>query len=147
MIEIVDHIIDEAALLQQVKSARCGAAILFSGTTRRETNGRVTETLHYEAYGEMARTEMGRIRTDAMAQFDLENCAIVHRIGEVPLGETSVVVAVSSPHRKQSFEAAAWIMDQIKKDVPIWKQEVWADGEKEWVHPDQSMTGAGEDPQ
>ena len=127
--------IDEAALLLRVKSDQCGAVVLFSGTTRRETGGRITQTLHYEAYGDMALSELQRIRTEAMSKFELQACAIVHRIGEVPLGETSIVVALSSPHRISAFEAAAWIMDAVKKDVPIWKQEVWADGEKEWVHP------------
>ena len=135
MIDIVNDKIDEAALLEQVKSVSCGAVILFAGTTRRQTNGRLTDTLHYEAYGDMARSELGRIREAAMNQFGLEKCAIVHRVGEVPLGETSIVVVVSSAHRKQAFEGAAWIMDEVKRDVPIWKQEVWADGEKEWVHP------------
>lgn len=135
MIEIVESQIDESALLRHVKSECCGAVLLFSGTTRRETAGRVTETLHYEAYGEMARRELHRIRTEAMARFELKVCAVVHRVGEVPLGETSIVVALSSPHRKQAFEAAAWIMDTVKTDVPIWKQEVWADGKTEWVHP------------
>ena len=139
MIDIVNHVIDEANLLQQAKSESCGATILFAGTTRRTTDGRITETLHYEAYGEMARRELERIRGCAIEKFSLEQCAIVHRVGEVPLGETSIVVVVCSPHRKQAFEAAAWIMDQVKQDVPIWKQEVWANGDKEWVHPNSSV--------
>lgn len=140
MIDIVNTTIDEVALLQQVKSVSCGAVILFAGTTRRQTAGRETETLHYQAYGEMARSELERIRNQAMQRFGLEKCAIVHRVGEVPLGQTSIVVVVSSPHRKQAFDAASWIMDQVKQDVPIWKQEVWADGEKQWVHPGTATT-------
>ena len=135
MIEIVHGKIDEAKLLQSIKSNNCGASLLFSGTTRRVTNGRVTATLHYEAYGEMAVSELSRIRELAIEKFGLECCAIIHRVGEVPLGETSIVVGVSSAHRQQAFESAAWIMDQVKTDVPIWKKEVWADGETQWVHP------------
>ena len=70
-----------------------------------------------------------------LRKWPLEKCAIVHRVGDVPIGETSVVVAVSSPHRVDAFEAAAWIMDELKKAVPIWKQEQWADGTQEWIHP------------
>ena len=135
MIEIVDNRIDEQSVLETVKSSSCGAAILFVGTTRRVTDGKVTQTLHYEAYHEMAKQELSKIRDEAMPKFSLEECAIVHRLGEVALGETSIAVAVSSPHRKQAFEAAAWIMDQVKKHVPIWKQEVWEDGSTEWAHP------------
>ena len=147
MIKIVENKIDEAALLQEVKSNNSGAAVLFTGTTRRETAGRITETLHYEAYGDMAMRELERIRTEAMERFDLEKCAVVHRTGEVPLGETSIAVAVSSPHRKHAFESAAWIMDQIKADVPIWKKEVWADGSTEWVHPGAATPNIAEESQ
>ena len=144
MIKIVDQVIDESALLQQVRSQSCGAVLLFAGTTRRETQGRVTQTLHYEAYGDMAVSELQKIRIQAMKRFDLQQCAIVHRVGEVPLGETSIVVALCSPHRKQAFEAASWIMDTVKRDVPIWKQEVWADGQKEWIHPGNTVKSSEE---
>ena len=136
MIKIVDDNIDEQSLLQAIKSSCCGAAILFVGTTRRVTNGRVTKTLHYEAYREMAFSELNKLKGEAISKFGLEDCGIVHRLGEVPLGESSIAVAVSSPHRKHAFEAVAWIMDQVKQHVPIWKQEVWEDGSTEWVHPD-----------
>ena len=135
MIRIVSDKIDESGLLQQAKSDSCGAVVLFSGTTRRQTGNRITETLHYEAYDAMAVRELERIREQAISTFDLEHCLIVHRVGEVPLGETSIAVVVSSPHRKQAIDSIAWIMDHVKSDVPIWKQEVWQDGTTEWVHP------------
>ena len=142
MIKIVNHAIDEAAILASVKSDNAGACILFSGTTRRLTGDKVTDTLSYQAYEAMAEKELSKLRDCAMQRWSLVACAIVHRIGEVPVGQTSVVVAVSSPHRVGAFESAAWIMDTLKKDVPIWKKEVYADGRQEWVHPENQIESA-----
>ncbi len=143
MIKIVTEKIDEAAILDSVKSDDAGACLLFSGTTRRVTGDKVTQTLSYQAYEEMAIKLLNKLRDDAMSRWPLINFSIVHRVGEVPVGQTSVVVAVSSPHRIDAFQAAAWVMDTLKQDVPIWKQEVYQGGKQEWVHPENKAEAAG----
>ena len=139
MIEVVETPIDEAAILAAIKSDAAGACVLFSGTTRQFTAGRETSTLRYQAYGEMAIKKLEWLKAEATREYSLQECCIVHRLGEVPIGESSVVVGVSSAHRKDAFRAAEWIMDTLKREVPIWKQEVWADGTEEWIHPDKNV--------
>ncbi len=136
MIKLVDQPIFEAEVLESVKSEQAGACVLFSGTTRRFTNTKETTTLAYDAYREMAVKQLEQLRAEAHQKWPLTKSSIVHRLGEVPIGQTSVVVAVSSPHRVDAFAAATWIMDTIKKEVPIWKQEHWTDGSTEWIHPE-----------
>jgi len=136
MIEITSNEIDTQAVLASVSSPNCGAAVLFVGTTRQFTGGRETEKLAYECYHPMAMQKLNELRDAAMKKWEVENCSIVHRIGVVEIEAASIAVAVSSPHRIASFEAASWIMDRLKKDVPIWKQEHWADGDRRWVHPE-----------
>ena len=135
MIEITSNTIDTEAVLRSVSSPNCGAAVLFVGTTRQFTNDRETTTLAYECYQPMAIAKMNELRDSALAKWDIEKCSIVHRVGVVDVEAASVVVAVSSPHRVASFESASWIMERLKQVVPIWKQEHWADGDTEWVHP------------
>lgn len=135
MIEITSKPIDTQAMLESVSSPTCGAAVLFVGTTRQFTDGRETEKLAYECYHPMAMQKLNELCEAAMKKWEIQNCSIVHRIGVVAIEAASIAVAVSSPHRVASFEAAAWIMDRLKKDVPIWKQEHWADGDCQWVHP------------
>ena len=135
MIEITPNEINTQALLESVSSPTCGAAVLFVGTTRQFTDGRETEKLAYECYQPMAIAKLNELRDAAMKKWEIENCSIVHRIGVVEIEAASIAVAVSSRHRVACFEAASWIMDRLKKDVPIWKQEHWADGDRQWVHP------------
>ena len=135
MIELTDKPIDVAAVQQAVCSPSAGAIVLFLGTTRDETGGRRTRSLEYECYPEMAREKLSELERDARAQWPLVDCAIVHRLGELAVGETSVAIAVSSAHRQPAFEAGQWLIDRIKEVVPIWKKEHWADGTSEWVHP------------
>ena len=142
MIKIVSERIDESSILESVKSDNAGACILFSGTTRRVTGDKVTDSLGYQAYEEMAINELKKLRTAAMHRWSLMECAIVHRVGEVAVGQTSVVVAVSSAHRVEAFEAAAWIMDTLKTSVPIWKKETYQSGDTEWVHPNNAAQSA-----
>jgi molybdopterin synthase catalytic subunit len=109
--------------------------VLFLGTTREMTDGRRTATLDYEAYDEMAEKKLAELETEARERWPLVECEIVHRLGRVPLAEASVAIAVSTPHRTDAFAAGQWLIDTLKRDVPIWKQEHWADGTSEWVHP------------
>ena len=135
MVSITNHPIDTASLLQQVNSALAGAVVLFLGTTREVTGGRRTRHLDYECYPEMAEKKLAELEAEAHRRWSLAECAIVHRLGRLEIGEASVAVAVSSPHRQSAFEAGKWLIDTLKEVVPIWKQETWADGSTEWVHP------------
>ena len=132
MPRLVEQEIDTVAVLRSVVRPECGAAILFVGTTRQFTNGHETASLDYEAYREMAVAEMTRLELEACDRFEIVQCVIEHRLGNVPIGETSVAVAVSSPHRKAAFAAAEWVMDQLKVRVPIWKKDRSPTGER-WV--------------
>lgn len=136
MIKIVKQQIDTAAVLEFVQSEACGAAVLFVGSTRRMTDGRETTKLNYECYEEMAIAKMQELIEKLKSRWPVEHVSIVHRVGTVALGEASIAIAVSSAHRQASFAAAEWLIHEIKKHVPIWKQEFWADGATEWIHPD-----------
>jgi molybdopterin synthase catalytic subunit len=135
MVDIVAHEIDTEALLRRVTSPAAGAVVLFLGTTREFTGGKQTASLDYECYPDMARQKLESLESEARARWPLVECAIVHRVGHVPLGEASVAVVVSTPHRRAAFEAGQWLIDTLKEVVPIWKKENWTDGTSEWVHP------------
>lgn len=135
MIKLTQNKIDIEALLAEVGSTQAGAVLLFLGTTREFTDGKQTVTLNYEAYNEMAEKKLAELESTARERWELTNCGIVHRLGNVPLGEASVAIAVSSAHRAAAFEAGRWLIDTLKVEVPIWKQEHWPDGTTEWVHP------------
>ena len=135
MIHITNDPIDTQAVLAEVASTQAGAAVLFLGTTREFTAGRQTAWLEYECYPQMAEKKMAELEAEANRRWDLTASCIVHRLGKVELGEASVAIAVSSRHRGQAFEAGKWLIDTLKEVVPIWKQENWAQGGKEWVHP------------
>jgi molybdopterin synthase catalytic subunit len=135
MIELVTAPIDAETVLRRVSSPEAGAVVLFLGTTRRVTNGRETESLDYECFAEMARAKLAELEAEARRRWPLVECAIVHRLGHLEIGEASVAVAVSTAHRQAAFEAGQWLIDTLKEVVPIWKKENWADGLSQWVHP------------
>lgn len=135
MIEITEHPIDHASVTDSVRSDRAGAVVSFLGTVRELTGDRRTDWLEYEAHPTMARHKLAELETEARARWPIIGLALVHRVGHLDLGEVSVVVAVSCPHRDQAFEAGRWLIDTLKEVVPIWKMERWADGREEWVHP------------
>jgi molybdopterin synthase catalytic subunit len=135
MVDITAQPIDTESLLREVASHKAGAVVLFLGTTRALTDGRRTVSLDYECHVEMARDKLAELETEARRRWPLVACAIVHRIGHVPLGEASVAVAVSTPHRNDAFCAGQWLIDTLKEVVPIWKKENWADGTSQWIHP------------
>lgn len=139
MIQLTDNPIDTAAVLLEVGSHEAGAAVLFLGTTREFTRGKQTRHLDYECYGEMARQKLAELEAEARRRWPVVGCAIVHRLGRVELGEASVAIAVSTSHRRDAFAAGEWLIDTLKQVVPIWKQEHWADGSTEWVHPGVTM--------
>ncbi len=134
-IELTDTLIDTGSLRTRLADPDVGAIGWFEGVTRRTTGDRVTQSLAYEAHRAMAISELEKLATLAVEKFSLRRCLIVHRLGDVPVGEASVVVGCSSAHRIATFEALPWIMDVLKQDVPIWKRELYSDGTTEWVHP------------
>ena len=135
MIELVQDPIDTARLLESVSSHQAGAIVLFVGTTRQFTGQRETDSLDYECYPEMAMAKLEELEAEARRRWPIVEIAIVHRLGHLELGEASVAIAVSSPHRQDAFESGSWLIDKLKEVVPIWKQENWADGTSQWVHP------------
>lgn len=135
MIKLTAEPIDASHVLALAQQPAAGAVVLFLGITRQFTGNRETIELAYEAYGEMAEKELAKLESHARRRWPLVECVIVHRVGVVPLAEASVAVAASSPHRGDAFDAARWLIDSLKERVPIWKQERWADGASEWLHP------------
>lgn len=128
MIALVDHVIDVAAIEASVRSPACGAVLVFVGTTRDSSDGRPVLRLEYEAYDKLAIAEMTAIASEIQARWADARCAMVHRIGLVPIGEASVVIAVATPHRGPCYEASRYAIEALKARVPIWKKEVYADG-------------------
>lgn len=132
---IVRSPIDTAAVLEGIKQSSDGAAVVFEGVARDNTRGRRTLYLDYEAYEEMALKQLEGLAEQALAQFQVRDVALVHRLGRLEIGETSVLIVVASAHRAAAFEACRWLIDTLKRTVPIWKKEyfedgaVWADGE------------------
>lgn len=135
MIKIVEQPIDCQQVLNSVYRDNCGANLLFTGTTRQMTGDLETEFLVYECYNDMAIKEMTDLASQAKSKWPIEGVAIVHRIGRVDIGQASIAIAVSGPHRGETFVAGEWLIDELKKKVPIWKQENGVDGLKQWVHP------------
>jgi molybdopterin converting factor subunit 1 len=127
--------IDTQGTIEAVKRPEDGAAVMFDGVVRDNTRGRRTLYLDYEAYEEMALKQLESLAGQAIANYKIRDVAIVHRLGRLEIGETSVLIVVSSAHRGPAFDACRWIIDTLKKTVPIWKKEyfedgaVWADGE------------------
>jgi MoaE-MoaD fusion protein len=132
---MVRDAIDTQGVLGGIKRGEDGAAVVFEGVVRNQTRGRRTLYLDYEAYEEMALRQMEGLAEEALKQFQVRDVALVHRLGRLEIGETSVVVVVASAHRAAAFEACRWLIDTLKRTVPIWKKEyfedgaVWADGE------------------
>lgn len=134
MIRLTSDAIDYRALTDAVLRPECGAAVLFLGTVRELTGDVRTVYLDYEAYPPMAEAKMAEIEADVRAKWPVGDVAIVHRLGRLAVGEVSVAVAVSCPHRAQAFEACRHVIDRVKELVPIWKKENAPDGSTDWVH-------------
>lgn len=127
-VAIVRERIVAAALVEPMRLGPDGAVLVFEGTVRDNTRGRRTLFLEYEAYEEMALRQMEALAAEAVTRFGVRETAVVHRLGRLEVGETSVLIAVASAHRGQAFEACRWLIDTLKKTVPIWKKEHFADG-------------------
>ena len=133
--ELTTEPLDVGGIARRVVLPECGATVTLDGYVRKFTKGRETEHLVYEAYEPMALKEMEKLVTRVFEEFEIANVGIVHRLGKLDIGETSVVIAVSSPHRRAAFAACEWLIKELKRTVPIWKKEVYADGEV-WIEGD-----------
>ena len=132
MFEITADPIDPDVLYRRVLRDYNGAVVTFAGVVRDHTGDKRTEYLVYKAYAEMAEKKMAEIGAEVKERWDIEDIAILHRVGRLEIGETSVLIAVGSPHRGQAFEACRYAIDRLKEMVPIWKKEVGEDGES-WI--------------
>lgn len=138
LIRVTDQELDPREAIAAVASPAAGAINLFLGVVRDNNLGRRVNYLVYEAYPSMAEKLMREVAEEAIARFGLEMCAVLHRTGRLEIGETSLLVAISSGHRAESFEAGHWIVNEVKKRVPVWKKEVWSDGES-WIEGPESL--------
>jgi len=132
---IVTGTIDPASLIDEVSSPQYGAISLFIGTVREVNEGRSVSGIEYSAYKSMASAELERILDEAVERFGISALVVEHRIGLLGLGEVSVAIAAAHPHRAPALDSTRYVIEEIKKRVPIWKKEHYADGTREWVDP------------
>ena len=137
MVSLTNGPIDHYGLTEQVRQAHSGAVVTFLGTVRDLTDGRVTTALDYEAHPALAEKALAEIEAEARRRWPVGELALVHRLGRLEVGDVSVAIAVSCPHRAEAFEACRYVIERLKERVPIWKKENWADGSGEWVHPEE----------
>jgi len=135
MIRLTHDPIDHAALTEAVRRPGCGAVALFLGTVRDLTGDQVTVALDYEAYPQMAEKKLSLVEEETRSRWPVGDMAVVHRLGHLEVGDVSVAVAVSCPHRAEAFEACRYAIDRLKQVVPIWKKENGPGGPGDWVHP------------
>ncbi len=139
---IVTHPLDPAALLAELAASRNGAALLFVGTVREVNAGRAVTGIEYRAYEPMAERELAAIVREASRRMGSDDIVVEHRVGRLALTEASVAIAVAHPHRAPVFDAARYIIEELKRRVPIWKREEYVDGTREWVDPTGTRDGA-----
>jgi molybdopterin synthase catalytic subunit len=129
---VTAEVLDPIGLCERVSTPEAGAVVLFSGIVRDNNLGRRVEHLEYDAYPPLAERTLADIANEALSRWDLTEVAIHHRIGRLEIGEASLLVAVSAPHRAEAFEACHYCVDRVKQAVPVWKKEVWEGGES-WI--------------
>ncbi len=134
MFRLTHAVIDYHMLTEAVRSPHCGAVVTFLGTVRDLTGEQVTVFLDYDAYAPMAEKKLAEIEADVRRRWPVGEIAMVHRLGRLGVGEVSVAIAVSCPHRSDAFDACQFAIDRLKELVPIWKKENAPDGTGEWVH-------------
>jgi molybdopterin synthase catalytic subunit len=140
---VVTGPIDTAAVLREVESPAHGAAILFVGNVREVNDGKPVQGMDYTAYTAMAEKEMAAIAREASEKFSGSFVVIVHRIGELAIGDASVAIATGHAHRDAAYQASRYCIEQLKKRVPIWKREHYADGTREWIDPTGRISEVG----
>jgi molybdopterin synthase catalytic subunit len=132
-VALVDRAIDVAALLAEVSDVSCGASAAFLGCVRDVNEGRPVTGIDYSAYRSMADREMASIAREAGEQFGVTRLVVEHRLGSLGLGDVSVAVVAAHPHRAPALDATRFVIEQLKRRVPIWKRELYEDGTREWV--------------
>jgi molybdopterin synthase catalytic subunit len=138
LIRVTPDELNTAEAVQAVGSPAAGAINVFLGVVRDNNLGRKVQYLEYDAYPSMAERVMRELAEEAKERFGLEDCAVLHRTGRLEIGEASLLIAVSCGHRAASFEAGHWLVNEVKKKVPVWKKEVWEDGEA-WIEGPESL--------
>jgi molybdopterin synthase catalytic subunit len=133
--ELTTEPLNVGEIARKIVPATCGAIVTLDGFVRQWTKGKETLYLEYEAYQPMALKELEKIIILAKEKFEIESVGIVHRLGRLEIGETSVVISVASPHRRAAFEACEWLIKELKRTVPIWKKEFYVGGEV-WIQGD-----------
>jgi len=131
--EIVRHPIEPDAILERVGCDRDGAVLLFLGVVRDHADGRSVTGMRYDAYEEMAGDVVRAIASEASERFGTDGIAVTHRVGELSVGDVSVAIAVSTPHRAEAYDASRWVIEEIKRRLPIWKKERYVEGDDAWV--------------
>lgn len=139
-VAIVRSPLDPSALLAEVAASANGASVLFVGTVREINDGRAVEGIEYTAYESMAVRELEAIVGEATSRFETDDIVVEHRIGALAVGDASVVIAVAHPHRAQAYDASRYVIEELKRRVPIWKREAYVDGTREWVDPAATRT-------
>jgi molybdopterin synthase catalytic subunit len=135
--------IEPATVLAMVGAAEDGAVVLFLGAVRDHNAGRPVSGMRYEAYEAMAASVLGTIAVEAMERLGTDRLAVVHRIGDMEVGDVSVAVAASSPHRAEAFDAARYVIEEIKRRLPVWKEEHYVEGEPRWLEGTPPPHGSG----
>lgn len=138
LIRVTEDVLRTDEAVAAVERPEAGAVSVFLGNVRNSNKGRAVSYLVYDAYPSMAEKVMRQLAEEAIERFGLEDAAVLHRTGRLEIGETSLLVAVSHGHRRESFEAGLWLVDEVKRRVPVWKKEVWLDGE-EWIEGPEAM--------
>ncbi|MBT5875934.1 MAG: molybdenum cofactor biosynthesis protein MoaE [Candidatus Latescibacteria bacterium] len=133
MYKVTTDVIHSDALFGHVLEDKHGAVVTFAGTVRDQTDSRRTLRLEYEAYAPMAEAKMREIGEEIREKWGIENIAMLHRVGTLEIGEISILISLAAPHRKNAFDACSYAIDRVKQVVPVWKKEIWEDGEEEWV--------------
>jgi molybdopterin synthase catalytic subunit len=140
---IVERPIDLSALVDEVSSPKNGATLLFVGTVRDVNDGRPVTGMEYSAYRAMAERELSDIVREACAQYGSDDLVVEHRIGTLELGDASVAIAVAHPHRGAAYDASRYVIEELKRRLPIWKLEHYTDGSREWVDPTRTHAHSG----
>lgn len=142
MFRIEESAIDAAALARALEQTSAGACVTFEGRVRDSNVGRSVARLDYQAYASLAQAEGERILAEAREKFPILDARCVHRVGALAIGDLAVWVGVTAAHRDGAFAACRYVIDEVKKRVPIWKNEHYADGESGWLHPDDTPVAA-----
>ena len=142
-IALVRRPIDPVGLLAEVRQASNGAAVLFVGTVRDVNDGRPVTGMEYTAYEVMAKHELERIAAEAAERFGTPDVVVEHRLGSLEVGDVSVVIVAAHPHRAHAFDAVRYVIEELKRRVPVWKLEHYVDGTREWVDPTAQRSGVG----